>query len=348
MSSGRFYDWSKTFSFNADVTMVIAHRGRGKTFGLRAAALDDVLDHGYRFVEIARHQKELPPLMAGYFDKLQTLERFSQLEFRTEGHVGYYREQGTKPWKVACYFVALSEAQNAKKRTYAHVRKLIYDEALVEPGTYLRYLPREYQTLINVVDTCTREIAGEPHVRPHLYMCANSCDMVNPFFIAWGIDTIPPFGYSWHMGKTVLLHYEKPGESAVEKASGTLAGRMASRTDEGVVAISNEFNVGTVDDIAPKPSGAKFWIGIVYRGDSFGVWTDFDEGYLYVTRKIPKGASKVYSLTRRDNTVNRLVGRRATPALRALCDAHYERVIRFDTIATREKLLDALAMFGVS
>lgn len=346
-AESRFYDWEKTFSYNADITMVITARDRGKTTGIRIAALLDALDHGYRFVEVARHKDELPPLMSGYFDKLGMLPQFSDIEFKVEGKVGFYRREGEKPWQPCCYFVALTEAQNAKKRTYVNVRKIIFDEALIEPQSHHRYLRREYQVLTNIVDTVTREVVGESRVRPHLYLCSNSCSMVNPYFAAWGIDTIPEYGFSWHMGKTVLLHYEKPGESTAARARDTLAGRMAAQSDEALVALGNEFVVGSEDDIARKPSGARFWMGIVYRGDSFGVWADFDEGYYYVNRRIPKGASPVYALTRRDNTVNRLVGRRATPALRSLADAHFDRIIRYDTIATREKLLDALAMFGV-
>ena len=30
-----YYDWHKTLSYNADVTMVIGARGIGKTYGLR-------------------------------------------------------------------------------------------------------------------------------------------------------------------------------------------------------------------------------------------------------------------------------------------------------------------------
>ena len=44
-----YYDWARTFSYNADVTMVITARDRGKTFGIRAAALDDYFKSELRF-----------------------------------------------------------------------------------------------------------------------------------------------------------------------------------------------------------------------------------------------------------------------------------------------------------
>ena len=346
---GRFYDWTKTLSYNADITMVITARGRGKTYGLRKAALDDFLRRGYRFVEVVRYKSELSGVMSGYFSKLAISGDYDGYEFKTEGQKGYVRKEGEKTWDTCCYFVTLSEAQNAKKRTYVNVRKIIFDEALVEPGTYLRYLPREYQTLTNIVDTVTREVAGTPHARPHLYLLSNACDLINPMFIQWKIDQVPDFGYSWHAGGTVLLHYEDPSEYdyAETKAHETLAGRMASSTDEGLTAVQNLFNFGADDDIRKKTAAARFWLGLVYRGHKFGIWVDYDDGYYYVTRRIPKGADRVYSLTRADNTANRLIARRATPAMRAILEAYYDRIMRFESVGVREELLDALGAFGI-
>lgn len=355
-STAPYYPWARTLSYNADVTMVISARDRGKTFGIRMAAMDDAIKREHRFVEVVRYKNELPEVIAGYFDKLAMLDKYAPYEFRTEGRKGYYRrknensdgKKSKEPWIPLCYFIALSEAQNAKKRTYVGVRYIIFDEALIEPGTYLRYLPREWQVLANVVDTVTRETGTGDGVRPHLFLCCNSVDLVNPYFAAWGIDTVPPVGYSWHANRHVLVHYEDVRNIPTNRAETTLAGRMVAGTDEALTALSNEFVTAADDDIAVKPSGAKFWIGLIYRGASFGVWIDWVEGYYYITSKIPRDARTVYSLTRKDNTANRLIARRATPAMRALVQAYDERMLRFESIATRENLLDALSVFGVA
>lgn len=343
----QYYDWTKAFSYNADVTLVIASRGRGKTYGLRLQCMQDALKRGYRWVEICRHQKELPEVMQGYFERLSARDEFADIEFKTEGRRGYMRRPGAKEWTCINYFVALTDAQAAKKRTYMNVKRMIFDEALIEPGTYQRYLQREWQVLANIVDTLTRESIGGGGVRPHLYMCANSVDLINPYFIAWGIDAPPEFGFSWHMGKRVLLHYEDPGEYAQRKAEETLAGRMASLSEECVTSLENRFRVSDTDDITQKTSNAKFWIGLVYRGARFGVWVDWSAGYYYVNRRIPDGADIVFALTREDNTLNRLIARRASPSLRALASGYYDRLMRFDSVSTRESFLDALQMVGI-
>lgn len=356
-AAARYYNWSHTFSYNADVTMIITARDRGKTFGLRMAAIDDWVRDGFRFVEVVRHKDELSEVVSGYFDKLAMLDKYARYEFKAEGRKGYARvrdvddgdgDETTSTWSVICYFIALTEAQVAKKRTYVNVRKIIFDEALIMPGSYHRYLVGEWQVLANVVDTVTRETGMRDGVRPHLYLISNACSLINPYFAVWGIDTIPPYGYSWHYGKRVLLHYEEPQAVSIARAETTLAGRMVSGTEEGRTALANEFVTAAMDDIGDKPSSAKFWLGLVYRGAEFGVWIDWDDGYYYVNRKIPSDARIVYSLTRNDNTANRLIARRASPVMKILACAHYDRMLRFDTFATREGFLDALAAFGIA
>ena len=49
-----FYDWERTLSYDADITMVIGARGYGKTYGLRRQFLRDYIGKGYRFVEVVQ------------------------------------------------------------------------------------------------------------------------------------------------------------------------------------------------------------------------------------------------------------------------------------------------------
>ena len=75
-----FYDWAKTLSYDADVTMVIGARGIGKTFGLRRQCIRDFLKDGSRFVEITRYNNELSGVSDGYFNRLSELFRKQKSE----------------------------------------------------------------------------------------------------------------------------------------------------------------------------------------------------------------------------------------------------------------------------
>ena len=124
----KYYDWCKTLSYAADVTIVIGARGVGKTYGLRKQCINDNIKSGCTFAEICRYKSELGPIMDGYFSRLEL--EFPSYVFKTEKGKGYIAErpddEKTKPaWRILCYFLALTDAQNAKKRTYNKVKRII-------------------------------------------------------------------------------------------------------------------------------------------------------------------------------------------------------------------------------
>lgn len=345
-----YYDWAKTFTFNADVSVVIAQRGDGKTYGLRVEATKDYQKHGFRFVEICRYKNELSAVMDGYFDKIA--DEFPDYVFQTHSGKGYIAKKppgGKKPkWELICYFVALSDAQNAKKRTYKNVRKLIFDEAILErTDRFHRYVPNEYARLANIVDTTTREKVNST-VRPHLYLLGNACDLMNPYFQQYGINTIPEFGYHWYRNKTVLLHYKDPGETAQAKLDNTVSGRMTKGTAEGEIAAHNRFQTADQSLIGKKPKNAEYVCAFIDEGSHLGVWSDNIEGYFYITSKtIEDKCNTTYYITRTDASLNRLQAHRATPAIQALRDAHRLSCIKYETLSIYEKFQNMLAKFGL-
>lgn len=345
-----YYCWHKTLSFAADVTIVIASRGRGKTYGLRKQCVQDFIKDRSTFVEICRFKSEIRPVMDGYFSRLS--DEFPEYIFKTEKQKGYIAEKpldDEKPvWSVICYFLALTDSQNAKKRTYNNVRRIIFDEAILESyDRHHNYLSREYQKLANVVDTVTRE-RSESKIKPHLYLLGNSVDLLNPYFINLGINKMPEFGFRWYRNKSVLLHYEDPGDYAEDKLAGTLSGRMIAGTAEGESAARNRFEEPDESLIATKPKHAKFELGFVSAGRNLGVWSDYVEGYYYVNNKIPKGTDRpIYYVTRSDASANLLAARAASPWMHILLDAHSISMIRYASAGCMHQFLDMLNMFGL-
>lgn len=346
-----YYNWQATLSYNADVSMVIGARGIGKTYGLRLQCIKDHIRDGSCFVEICRYKSELGPIMDGYFSRLA--EQFPNYIFKTEklkGYIAEAPEEGSKPsWRTICYFIALTDSQNAKKRTYNNVRRIIFDEAILEAyDRHHKYIPREYIKLANVVDTLTRE-RPDSDIRPHLYLLSNAVDLINPYFIQYGINKMPEFGYTWYRNKTVLVHYVDPGEYASLKIDNTLSGRMIKGTAEEATAARNLFDLPAVDLIAKKPKAAKFELGFIDSGNELGIWADYVNGYYYVNSKIPNNTDKpVYYVCREDATANILAARRASNWMRAMSDAHYLNMIRYENHACRSRFLDMLQKFGLA
>lgn len=353
--SGDYYDWDKTLSYDADVTMVVGARGVGKTFGLRLQFVRDWLRDGSRFVEIARYKSEIPDVARNYFDRIVELGMFPGYVFRTDGKTAYIAEapddpDGRPDWRVIGYFVALTEMQKTKKRTFSNVRRLLLDEATVNMSDrYHGYLAHEFELLANIVDSCSRERADDAAGRrPHVYLLSNACDLVNPYFVRYGIDRVPDEGYSWYAGKTFLLHYLRDDSYAEAKRADTVAGRMLQGTAEERVASFNDFGNGGDDFVEPKPPYCDFYFGFVWRGERFGIWYDDLSGNFWITGKIPNNTSRpVFALSRADNGINLMMVRRSNKSLQQIVDLAMYNQIRFDTVGRRERFYEAMHLFGI-
>lgn len=356
-----YYDWHKTLSYDADVTMVIGPRGVGKTFGLRKQCIRDFLKDGSRFVEVVRFKNELSGVADGYFNRLQDLPDFDEYLFRTDARYGWIAEQPSEPedggkkpkpdWKLMTYFIALSDAQRMKKRTFDKVRRIIFDESVLESSDrYHSYLPNEFGILANLVDTVSRERADTDSLRPRLYLLGNACDLSNPYFSAYGVGTDLRFGYRWYSQKTFLLHYVESGEYGRAKLEGTVAGRMMRGTAAAKVAIDNEFLGTSTEFVRRKPGRARFTFGIVCNGKSFGIWVDLQGGLYYVTATIPKNTEKpIYSLTVEDNRINYIAAKGASKALSYFKEVYYMNLIRYQSVQVkRDFITEILPKFGIT
>lgn len=360
----KYYDWHKTLSYDADVTMVIGARGVGKTFGLRTQCIRDWIKDGSRFVEVVRFKNELSDVSDGYFNRVGNQAEFDGYVFRTDARYAWIAKKQVEQededkkikydWQLLGYFVALSDAQKKKKKTFDKVRRIIFDEAILERSDrYHNYLPNEFGVLANLVDTVSRERADMEGLRPRVYLLGNACDLSNPYFANYSVGTDLKFGYRWYAKKTFLLHYVDAGDYATEKLEGTVAGRMMRGTSAAKIAISNEF-VGTSNEfVRRKPSRAKFSFGIVCNGNRFGVWIDLQGGLYYITNKLPKNAESegfdkpIYALTADDNRVNYIAAKKATKTLTYFSEMYYLNLVRYDTVQTKSDFRTVLALFGI-
>lgn len=348
LNDGIHYNWIKTLSYDADVTMVIGAPNLGKTYGIRGHCLiNRYLKKGLRFVEVTRTSATRDAIKGGYFDRLAHEPELKGCDFRCSKNEFLIKQTGGK-WETCGYIVSMAEVQSAKQRTFDQVESIIEDEAIIERIDRLHtYKRNEWDLLSRIVDSCAREdYTDEGRARPHVYLLGNAVDLLNPYFQIFGIKGKPPYGYSWHNGKTCLLHMVEPDGRDDERRRGTLAGRMGSITGYAQETYSNAFREDT-RYIQQKPRRAKFMMGIKYLGQSFGIWVDYTEGFYYVTGKIPRGEQAVYSLTREDDTPNMIAARRTSRALRGIVDFYYMGAVLFESVRVREGFLDAMRMFGL-
>lgn len=348
-----YYDWNKTLSYDADVTMIVGARGLGKTYGLRVQFVKDYLKHKWRFVEVTRTKTELQAVIHDYFAKVGS--EFPAYIFKYESSRAYIAQKPAddeKPqWDVIGYFVAMTQEQQVKKMSSAFidVRRIVLDEAILDKhDRYHKYLPREWAKLANIVDSVSRQRGNS--LEPRIYLLGNALDLMNPYFDAAGIDDYNiKKGYSWHRGKTFLLDYVENVEYAAEKIADTVAGRMLSDTIDALETATNEFVITRGDYVVNrKPKCARYCFGIVCDNRSYGVYECLEQGFYWVDNKLSKDEQAItYAITRADAKLNRLQARKAERPLMMLGELHYQSLLRYRTSNVQDAFLDVLARFGV-
>ena len=356
------YDWDTTRSKNADVTIVISHRGYGKTFGMRKFFVSDYLKKGVRFCEITRVKDTIPDVARGYFEKLQAEGFFTEYIFKYQRKTLLIAKKADKKpiWKVCGYFASINTFQADKQRTFVNCRNIGMDEYIIEPDdNFHDYSPNEWYKLTSLVSSIGREkpiaqklldkLKGKAKLpKPHIYLLGNAGDLNNPAFAHYGINDVPRTGYTWLGGKTALLHYVADDEYAEASRSETVAGRMAGDTQGAAMMSDNVFMNANDDFIAEKPKRAKYSFGFAHRGELYGVWADIEGGCYYVNRKVPNNATgTVYAVSTKDATFNRAFAKSAKKPLQTLTELYGYGLVRFDSHATRSEFNRMCAYFGM-
>lgn len=351
----RYYDWQATFSrqtgTNGEICLVLGAKDIGKTFGLRLACLNRFFKYGELFVEICRTNEEMKAVSNGYFDKLQNDGFFGDYVFKVEKNCGYAAfkpPEGEKPdnWRLCCYFVSLTNFQREKKRTYVKPRRFIFDEAVIDTkDRYHRYLPDEFLILANILDSISRQQPGDDYAY-NLYILGNAVDLTCPYLRNLGINKIPPFGYSYYKNKTVLLHYVEPWDAQDRKAM-TLVGRMLEGHDESAVIFDNEFRDTTGNEIMRKTSNAQYKYAFRWGRVTFAIWVDMRRGLWFVTSKLPKDAKNIYTLAKRDSSVNYQIVQKASPLAKLLTEIYYIGGLRYESASLREAFFEVLSFLGI-
>lgn len=350
----KYYDWQKTMSYqtghNGEHCIVLGAKDIGKTFGLRLKCIERFIKKGEVFCEICRTMAERDDVAPGYFDKIHSTGFFSDYVFKTKNNCGYIARNPVadeKPaWKLICYFVALTNFQREKKRTFVKPKRFIFDEAVIDSKDRLhRYLKDEFLILANLLDSISREQPGDEY-QYWVYYLANSVDMTCPLFRGHGINKIPKFGYHWYKNKTVLLHYVEPWD-ADDRRAYTLVGRMLDGHEESKVIFDNEFQDTTGKEVMRKTSNSQYKYAFVWGKMKFAIWIDQKRGLWFITSKVPKDAPNVYTLTKRDSSINYKMIEKASPLAKLLCEVYYIGGLRYESAHLRESFFEVLEFLGI-
>ena len=270
MNESIYYNYNRIISYNAFLNILIGERGVGKTFGASEFVTKEFIKKKKQFVYLRRYKTELSKSHKKFFESLVKEDKFPDHELSTKGNTFLIDD------RVAGYGMTLSTAQQLKSSNFNDVYYIIFDEFLIEEGQG-HYLKNEVFSFLGLIET----IARMRDIK--IFMLANAVSEINPYFLFF--DLTLPYNNDIKLFKNgmILLQYMK-NEKYREAKKQTKFGQLVADTEYDDYANKNKFIDDNKNFIEHKSGSSKFIFSFLYKGEQLGVWVDYNNGKMYVSR----------------------------------------------------------------
>lgn len=277
MADFEWYDYRAIKSRNALISIVGGPPSIGKTYGIKADAVEAAIKSERQVMWVRRNLVELTYAKSGFFDSIAP--NHPGYDFRVEGHTGQVKTDGDV-WRTIVRFAALSTSYQMKGTEFPEVDTIVYDECFAAPG--MRYLVDEVERLRRLWITVNRSrVDRQGRARTRVYLLGNPIQLDNPYFLEWGFDASREWQKGKGTGGDVVLHlvdadkYERRvGETVYGKALGTAQSDYASGDyflPDGGYVVEN------------RPADSRPFATLVTLDGVFGLWEAADWQRMYVT-----------------------------------------------------------------
>ena len=260
-----FYDINNLLSYNALLSFVIGERGVGKSYSAKKFVAKRFINKGKQFVYIRRYKTELKQAMVKkgvpiFWQQILNDEDLKNHKFNNDNELMYI------DGKVAGFSMPLSIANILKSSTYDNVDTIIFDEFIIDKGTY-HYLQDEVVAFLEVIET----VARLRDIR--VLFLGNAISITNPYFTYF--DLTLPYNSQFKVAKRdkngvplIVINYIK-NEAYRKVKKESRFGQLIEGTEYGKYAIDNEFLRDSKSFIKKKTNNCKFyraiWIIIIWN-----------------------------------------------------------------------------------
>lgn len=323
-----YYDNSKMLSHNMLFNYVVGSRGGGKTFNAKEWCIRDFVKTGKQFIWVRRYKTEFQRIKQFFAD---IAFKFPDLKMEVKGSQFIIND------KVAGWAIPLSTSKKEKSTAFPDVNKIIYDEFIIDVGTY-HYLKNEVEIFLEFYETVAR-IRDDVRVM----FISNAITMINPYFTYFGIKMKEGAKFTKGMGWIVEMY---SNDEFRAKKRETRFGKMIDNTEYGAYNIDNKF-LRDSDEFIERPSGdLRYWCTILYNGVDYGVWFSPSKGTVYVSRKHDLSAGNRFCFTTDDHQPNVLLLKsvKYLKVIRRIKEAYELSLVRFDELKTKAAFYDYMKL----
>ena len=259
-------------SYNRNIMMIIGARSIGKTYAVKKRCISEFIKNKHQFVYLRRFESELDDVRTVFDDVIKN--EFEDITFSITGNVIYINNE------IAGFVMALSKAQTYKSKAYTDVRNILFDEFLIEAGTFRNYLKNEVKDFLSLFSTIDRD-----RDLVKAFLLANAVSVDNPYFIAMRIAYKDGMNFIRPVSNVIIeiVKDEYEGNNRNSKFS-KMVREMDS--DYAEYAYNNKFTQDSYSLIEPVDLSNYTCILIIKSttGDNIGIWTDYN-GKLHCSHK---------------------------------------------------------------
>lgn len=300
MDKSIYYSPERILSYNALLNLVIGERGVGKTYSFKTFAVKRFLNKNKQFAYIRRYDTDLEASVGStndnkFFEQIKNKFPESSFKITKSKKVRKLFIDG----KICGYALPLSAADSLKSSSYENVDVIIYDEFQLKEGSTQHYLRNEPEIILDLIET----IGRLRDIR--VYCLGNAISSTCPLMSYFNLTL--PYNTDIKLFKngTIAVEYIKNLKyREVKKAS--RFGKLIDGTRYSKYAIDNEFLTDSKSFIRKKDKNAKFYFILFVNGKEFGVWRDFKNQYIYISKDTDPNCPIKFAINESDHNENTL------------------------------------------
>lgn len=327
-----YYDNSKLLSRNSLINFVIGERGCGKSYAFKKFLTNRCIKNNEEFVYLRRYKTELKTSVPHFFDDLIANNEFPDVKLKVDKGM-FYADK-----KLLGYSIALSTANILKSTSFAKVKYILFDEFIIDKGTY-KYLANEVEQFLDLVET----IARLRDIK--VYMLANAISITNPYFTYFNISLPYNNTFATFKDGLITLEYIK-NEEYRQKKKESKFGKLIDGTDYGKYAIDNEFLRDKKSFIGKKPDDVKTLLTLVLDDTYYGLWFSSKTGLLYFSLDYdPNNPYKFTTSVDSHSEDTKLINSKSNPYIKMIIDKYKDGLVGFESQKIKNTIMQELSKF---
>lgn len=337
-----YLDFNKPLSYNALLSFIITERGLGKSYGSKKYVAKHFIKKKKQFVYLRRYKTELKEAMLKnnvpiFWEQIKNDPELKDHKFTNKKDTMYIDGE------LSGFAMPLSIANILKSSTYENVDTIIFDEFLIDKGSY-HYLQNEVVQLLDVIET----VARLRDIR--VIFLGNAISITNPYFTFFNLTL--PYNSEVKIAKRdndgnplIIIYYAKNQKYRdVKKAS--RFGQLIADTEYGRYAIDNEFLRDSKTFIRKKSKQCKFYFILVINGKHYGVWSDYKEGMIYISNDYDPNCPVKFSINHNDHDENTLLIRtRTSPFFKSIIEHYRLARLCFENQQIKNNVMEYLVKY---